>query len=278
MPQITGKDKKKISLRHRSFTEKEMEDISSKEALFHALPRGSLTLEAALVLPLFLFAVATLLSLFLMMQVQYTVGNALDGAVADTALLRKESEKKVENMTKAAFYKELTVQNCPLSRIQFGAAGFSWKGTKVDEAYIDAQVTYCIKFPISFFGKKTMEVSDGCRMHRWTGRRKEDGAGDGEEWVFVTPAQKVYHVSRECSHLKLSVKAVGAEKLKQEGFNYDPCGHCTKGQKMGATIYITAEGACYHYRLDCSGLKRTIYMIPKKQVGNKKPCSRCGGK
>ena len=71
---------------------------------------------------------------------------------------------------------------------------------------------------------------------------------------------------------------VGAEKLKQEGFNYDPCGHCTKGQKMGATIYITAEGACYHYRLDCSGLKRTIYMIPKKQVGNKKPCSRCGGK
>lgn len=278
MPQITGKEKNKISLRQIIYTGKDNRGHSSREALFYTLSKGAMTLEAALVLPLFLFAVSAILSLFLMMQVQYTVGNSLDLAVADTALLREKTPEEVKTLTQAAFYKELTAQGCPLSLIQGGIAGFSFKDTKVDDAYIDAFVVYHIKFPANFFGINNMKAADSCRMHRWTGRRKDGSGSDGESWVFVTPTQSVYHESRDCSHLKLSINAVGASGLKNLETSYAPCGHCTKGQKMGRTVYVTNEGDCYHYRMDCSGLKRTVYMIKKSEAGGKRACSRCGGK
>ena len=63
MPQITGKEKKIISLRQKCFTEKEIGEGSPYEALSHVLLRGSITVEAALTVPLFLFALTIELSL-----------------------------------------------------------------------------------------------------------------------------------------------------------------------------------------------------------------------
>lgn len=272
MPQNIGKEKKG-SLRQIYFKRKPRGQGSPGEALFDVLLRGSMTLEAALIFPLFLFSAAALLSLFLMMQTEYAVENALNRAVSDTALLGEMPEQRVKNLTKAAFYKELVGQNCPLSLVQGKAAGFSWKGTKVDNAYLDAKVIYRLKLPINFFGKHTMQVTAACRMHRWTGKIQEGQGENQEEWVYVTPNQSVYHKSRECTHLKLSVTAVWAVQLKQGA--YHPCGHCTRGQKKGAVVYVTDEGGCYHYQAGCSGLKRTLYMVKKSQIPEKRPCSRC---
>ena len=292
MPRLKRKEKKKISLRQISFKGKSIGGCFPQGALFHALPagraargisgrkifRGSMTLEAALTLPLFLFAISAILSLFLMMQTQYIVGNSLEQAVADTALLREISPKEAEVVVKAAFYKELTAQKCPFSLIRGGVAGFSWSNTKVDQAVIHATVSYDIKLPVSLFGIEAMKVADMCRIHRWTGRQdQEDGVG-GEPWVFVTPTQSVYHQSRDCSHLKLSIKSVSVSALTHLGVSYVPCGHCVKGQALGSIAYVTEEGDCYHCRIDCSGLKRTVYMIKKSQVGGKRPCSRCQGR
>lgn len=278
MPHKIRKERNKISLRHIYMKGKNSEEIFSWEALFYALPKGALTLEAALVLPIFVFAAVTILSLFLMMRAQYIVGNSLDLAIADTALLREKTPKQVETLTKAAFYKELAVQKCPLSMIKGGIAGFSWKDTDVDKSYVDASVTYQIRFPLRLFGISGMKVSDKCRIHRWTGRQNCGVGSNGETWVFVTPTQSVYHENRECSHLKLSVKPVQASVLNKGGNSYVPCGHCAKGQAVGGIVYVTAKGECYHYRIGCSGLKRTIYMVKKSQTWGKGPCSRCGGK
>ncbi len=280
MPQMTRKEKKKISLRQKSWKEIKSGAFVPWEALFHALRecKGAMTLEAALVFPLFLFAVITVLSLFLMMQTQYIVANSLDVAVAETALLRDKTPGEAKTLTQAAFYKELAVQKCPLSFIKGGIAGFSWKNTSVDEVYIDAFVTYHIRFPVSFFGKRQMKVSDGCRIHRWVGEQKDKTTEKDETWVFVTPTQSVYHESRNCTHLKLSIQSVSAAAMEGSQRSYAPCAHCTKGQAMGKIVYVTTEGGCYHYHLACSGLKRTVYMIKRSETDGKKPCSRCGGK
>lgn len=278
MPQNTGKEKKIISLRQRNKKGKSIGKKISREALSHALSKGSLTVEAALVLPLFIFAAATILSLFLLMQTQYVVGNSLAQAVADAAVLGEQTPGQVKALTQAAFYKNLSAQKYPLSMIKRGAAGFSWKNTSVDNAYIDACVAYDIKFPLRFFGKESLKVSDAYRVHRWTGWQREGTGGEDGEWVFVTPTQSVYHGSRECTHLKLSIKTVSVASINNSSSSYAPCGHCAKGKKKGGIVYVTAQGGCYHYRMDCSGLKRTVYMVKKSQVGGKKPCSRCGGR
>lgn len=277
MPQTIRKEKKKISLRQYSPIKIINRKKSHNEALSYALLNGSLTLEAALILPLFLLGSAVILSLFLMMQVQYSVANALDRAVADTALLCVESEKTIENLTKAAFYKELTVEKCPLFLVQGNMAGFSWTGTKIDHASIDVLVTYHLKFPINFGPQRTMEVSDARRMHRWTGNLRDREDETDASWVYVTPNQSVFHLSRNCSHLKLSVKLLHVLEWKSIKDLYRSCDHCAKGERPGTAIYVTEQGDCYHLRLDCSGLKRTIYMIKRSQAENIKTCSRCGG-
>lgn len=276
VPWITRKENGKISLRHPFCKEKSNRALYPPKALSHAFLPGSLTVEAALALPIFLFLMVTVLYLFCIMQVQYIVGNSLDAAVAEISLMGRLSEKEAENLVKAAFYKELAAQGCPVSKIEHGIAGFSWKGTKVDAGYIDASLSYRLPFPLRFFGKKSMGLSDGCRMHRWTGNA-ENGAGaeGGGEWVYVTPSQQVYHASRACTHLKLSIKAVSIKNPAWK--QYASCSHCADGKSAGTSIYITSEGDCYHYAVNCSGLKRTIYMVLKKDVGNKRACSRCGG-
>ena len=280
MPQMTRKEKKRISLRQNSWIGIKGGTFVPWEALFPALRKckGAVTLEAALVFPLFLFAVITVLSLFLLMQTQYIVANSLDAAVADTALLRNKTPGEAKALTQAAFYKELAVQKRSLSLIKGGIAGFSWKNTSVDEIYIDAFVTYQIRFPVSFFGKRQMTVSDECRIHRWVGAQEDKTVGKDESSVFITPTQSVYHESRDCTHLKLSVQSVRAAVMNGLQQSYAPCAHCAKGQIMEKIVYVTAEGGCYHYHLACSGLKRTVYMIKRSETGSKKPCSRCGGK
>lgn len=277
MPCIIGKECEKISLRQKVFRQTKCRCFSCKEALFQAPFSGSLTVETALALPIFLFAVTAILYLFWMMQIQYITRNSLDKATAEISLKSQVSAKKAENLAKAVFYKELAAQKCPLSKIELGIAGFSWKNTKVNEEYMDMWVTYRIKFPISFLGLKSMKFSDGCRMRRWTGNHGQGEEEKNQEWVYVTPTESVYHLSRTCTHLKLSVTSAARERLKTDLKSYAPCGHCGK-KKGGSTIYVTSEGDCYHTKIDCSGLKRTVYMIPKEQAGGKRACSRCGGK
>lgn len=277
MPRRIGKKSKKNSLKNYCFVRKKARIIPESEALSHALLKGSLTLETALALPVFLLVMITALFLFEVLQTQYIVGNSLDQAVAEISLLRNVSPNAAKNLTKASFYKELAAQDCYFPWVKNGVAGFSWKNTDVDDNYIDAFVTYNINFPIRFFGQKSLRLSDGCRMHRWTGKQEENEKGTSQECVYITPTGNVYHKDRGCTHLKLSIQSIAASKLKKQSKKYASCGHCTKGGKMGAVVYITDEGDCYHFKIDCSGLKRTIYMILKEKAGNRRPCSRCGG-
>ncbi len=274
MPWITGKENEKSSLRQK-YIEKSYV-YSPPKALFHALLPGSLTVEAALALPIFLFAMIMILYLFRMMQVQYIVGNSLDQAAAEASLFGGVSQKEAENLTKAMFYKELAVQKCPMSGIEFGVAGFSWKSGKAGADTIDLSVSYRMRFPLNFFGRRSLSLSNSCRMRRWVGNQSGTDNREGKEWVYLTPTENVYHSRRDCSHLKLTIQSAAVNETIRK--KYKPCGHCVRKKKPGGIVYITREGDCYHMKIDCSGLKRTIYMVLKEQVGNKRACARCGGK
>lgn len=275
MPQGYRKEERKNSLRQRKG--KSFINQIRQEALLNALRKGSITVEASFVLPMFLFVMVMVLFLFRILQIQYIVGNSLDTAVSRAALLRETSAEKVESAAKILFYKELVVQNCPINHIRAGVAGFSWKSSQVDENYVDMKVTYNVKFPIPFFGKRRMELSEACRVHRWTGYDMASANEGRTDWVYVTPNGTVYHESRSCTHLKLSIQYISISRLKTEFSEYVPCSYCGREQRKSGKVYVTDEGQCYHTRIDCSGLKRTIYMIRKDQTGGRTPCQRCQG-
>lgn len=265
MPQIKGKEYKNSSLKRNGL---------KNGALFCFLSRGSLTVETALILPLFLFAMVTVLFLFRVLELQYIVGEALDKAVAEATLQKETSPQEIENTVKVLFYKELAQEDGMISMINLEWAGFSWEDSGIDETYIDMKVAYQVKLPGWILQNRMLAVTECSRSRRWTGMSGAGMNGSGGEWVYITPEGSVYHKSRECTHLKLSIQSVTAEAAS----GYRPCELCVEGKTANPFVYITNQGECYHAKLNCSGLKRTVYMIPLVQAEERSPCSRCGGK
>ncbi|MBR5420496.1 MAG: hypothetical protein IK115_05040 [Lachnospiraceae bacterium] len=206
--------------------------------------RGSLTLEAALVLPLYLFFFLALLSGLEMLR--HNAANDYD--VSRTV-------------------KKLAV---------YAAA------TGPDIIELPKQESYAPRG--NAFGIPSQRLLSVGYAHAWTGYQLGSGAGgggdSGERMVYITETGTVYHLTRSCTHLKLSITAVSREALATArnggGGRYRPCEICGGGN--GGTVFITNEGDRYHSSLGCSGLKRTIYEIPISQVGGRRCCSRCGGR
>ena len=201
--------------------------------------KAVLTLEASVVLPLYLFFFISLLSVFEMMQ------GAMD-------------------------------KDFDLSRIVKSAALLSPVDTVIDIAE-----PYVFEPRCNVFNIPAQVLMCRARAHSWTGYTQGSSSGEGrgsteDPIVYVAENGTVYHLSRSCTHLDLSIKPVDSSRVGDErnrsGGKYKRCEICGGGS---GTVYITEEGDRYHSSLTCSGLKRTIYEMPLSQVGGRRLCSRC---
>ena len=122
------------------------------------------------------------------------------------------------------------------------------------------------------------------KVHAWTGA-EESGKGSGnstepEEMVFVTESGSVYHTKASCRYLNLSITQVSGSSVSQRrndnGEKYSPCETCSRHQNPSGTVYITGSGNRYHNDASCSGLKRTVRLVKKSQLGDMHVCSKCG--
>ncbi len=119
-----------------------------------------------------------------------------------------------------------------------------------------------------------------CYMRAWTGYDVEHRAegGEGEEtYVYITDGGSAYHMARNCTHLTLSITLAGKEEMETlrnaSGGRYRPCERC--GGDGSGIVYITKEGDRYHNTIECSGLKRSVRCIPISEAVGRTPCSRC---
>ncbi|MFP3155733.1 pilus assembly protein [Lachnospiraceae bacterium ZAX-1] len=280
---------KKIKSKNRKISLKKVKELfiiknkkkqfnQVQEVRFNIFLSGSFTVEASFLLPLFLFASISILFFFRMLQVQQCVEEALCFAGAQTAAMAEdEKEGSLRAVAVGLFYKELAKQNVSSDYIVGGKLGITWEKTAVDGAYIDLFVRYKLKLPLHVWGIKFFTVVQRSKVHKWIGFSKDAENENTAEWVFVTPTATVYHRKRECTHLKLSVKCKLFSQLDSLESNYGACEICASNGYKPSIVYITDEGRRYHVKLDCSGIKRTIYMIKITEIGGKPPCTRCGG-
>ena len=97
--------------------------------------------------------------------------------------------------------------------------------------------------------------------------------------VYITKTGTAYHLDRNCTYLNPKIKTAPAQSVTDlrnaSGGKYAPCGSCGAGGS-GNQVYITDYGSSYHKRLECPGLKRTIYTVPLSEAGTRGRCSKCG--
>lgn len=253
--------------------------IKGKEVPRSTSFSASFTIEAALLFPLVLFLLMIVLSIFRILQVQRMTEEALAFAGGRVALEAASEEHKEQELYRSVlkyFNSELKKQKLPTKYILGGRLGIRFQDIDIAGEYIDLFIHYRCKFPVNMFGIKSKKIVQRTRIKKWNGFHGDGDKKAEGEWVFVTPTGRVYHKSRECTHLKLSITSVSASTVT--GMKYSPCKRCGKNTNKSKIVYITEEGERYHMELGCSGLKRTIYMIEISQAGDKTGCSRCGGK
>ena len=278
--------------------------------------RASLTVEAALVMPLFLCFMVTFLYFIQIITIQEYIQSAMtrvglnlaktayvyddfpdvtQALQFDATILGTELENELQDL--AAAYLDSTVlkqyaaiylntDRVNHSFILNGFRGMNFDHSSIlrEDGCIDIIVRYQVRFPLRLFSLEDMNMIQRVRVRGWTGYEVEPlysmEEQNSKEMVYITNTGTVYHKSATCSHIKLSVRAVSGipkELRNDNGAKYYPCETCCKGvQDPLGTFYITSDGNRYHNKRDCSGIKRSVKEIPLSEVGSRTLCKRCG--
>ncbi|NLP17157.1 MAG: hypothetical protein GX379_08980 [Clostridiales bacterium] len=279
---------------------------------------ASLTVEASLILPLFLFLFMCFLYILQTIIFQESLQKAMTEAglsmaraayvysdfqdaddieSIESSFLDEKIQTGLQEITGAIVNRvgiKYAVES-KLSKVKRnhpfivgGFDGISFDGSKVLQGNndIDIIARYRIRIPIKLFDLLEMDTIQRVRLRGWNGHQltalysfveEED---NDETMVYVTESGTVYHRSRSCSHISLSVEAIIGKPTWQRNKNggkYYECKACCRGKESETgTFYITAYGDRYHSDKECSKIKRNVKKIPLSEVGDRLPCKRCG--
>lgn len=252
--------------------------------------KGSASVEASIVLPIFICA---MLVIFGMIGCIRTKGIIYEGLQETAAYLAEYSyltetpqQNDKERGIGSAAISVVTAgirlgqyidDRTLVDRYVVGGTG----GLKVLQAelgsddYIYVRVKYVLGLDIPFAGKMKVVCEEKIRQRAYLGYDKAgDGDSDGK-YVYVAENGAVYHNSRNCYHIKLTIRQINEASLHDKYDGLTECHLCRRFRGKN-TVYVTAQGNRYHYSLGCSGLKRTIYRVKTDGKSGLRPCSECG--
>lgn len=268
---------------------------------------GSMTVEAALLLPLFLFFFLNLGSAIELIRLHGNlelalcdVGNSMtiygyalwersEGRNAAEEGVSSEWLAELEDFTLSYTYvkRELTdylgedyLEESPVAE---GADGLQFLESEIFGTgdCVDVIVTYRVEPFAGIVGVRPFRMANRFYGHLWNGYEiPGTGAEQTEDLVYVTENGEVYHEDRNCSHLQLSIREVSYQEAcgsrNASGARYIPCEVCG-GDQMADRVYIAEDGTAIHNNRNCSGLKRTVSAIPREKAGKYRPCRDCAG-
>lgn len=240
--------------------------------------RGVVTVEACFVVPIFLFFMLSLANLFMILMAEAHIHQSLAEAsdyvaeysyfeyktgkteIIDKILLNTQFKKYLGD----DFYVEHTVKNNKNGIL------ITADNDRDNPKIFHASAIYIAGIDLPLFGKFYITLKDEIKQKRFLGYGPEEKS---HTYVYVTPEQSVYHVSRGCTHLSLQY----GSKSSKEKDKYTPCRFCGEGDNDAGKIYVSRTTNVYHCEKTCSGLKRTVKRVKKEEAAGLLPCSRCGG-
>lgn len=209
--------------------------------------RGSMTVEAALVVPVFLIGCLMLLSIVLLMRDNMDRQLKLHKTAREMAVLAVSVQSSQSDMIRLRrVYPASLTPKCP--------------------------------------GIQTILLENHCVVHKFNGYDAANGdvTGESEIYVYLTEHGTVYHRKRSCKHLNIDIlpvsgKDVGAKRNK-DGKIYYTCKKClklTKEELKRTTVFITDYGVKYHTEITCPDLKRSLRVVLLSQAEGRAACKDC---
>jgi hypothetical protein len=274
---------------------------------------GSMTVEASIVLPLFLLFFLNLSAAVEMIRLHGNLELALWNAGRDLTLygpmvqesgqdilgslgvsLSGEDGSEVGTLAldmgisylyvKGRIVSFLGEDYLEASPLVGGSAGLQFFETKIlgQGDCLDLVLSYPVRTPFPIAGNRIFLMANRYYAHLWNGYALSPGEGDEDEetYVYICEDSEVYHVTTSCGSLKLSTRSVpfdGVDDLRsRDGSIYYPCEYCGGGSP-GAAVLITDYGNRYHLDPECQGLRRSYETVPLREAQkDHRACMRCG--
>lgn len=245
--------------------------------------KGSMAIEGGMIFPVFLLFMLTVLLSLEVVRLQSNVAEALylsgNSYAASVWEPDKISEKEAQARLQIKEY--LDKQFLPYICVDGGRNGMQvGNNSSKESGKVELTVNYSLASVIWWLPVGDIFLEDIYLGHAWTGYSGQEDRGtkqDKELYVYITETGSRYHLSDSCSYLKVKVTAIEAEWLEEGrnkwGAKYYPCDKC-KPKERGI-LYVSEDGKNYHSHGDCSGLKRTIYVVPLCEAEGYSACSRC---
>ena len=205
---------------------------------------GSLTVEASLVVPLFILCIVTLIGIVVWFQ------------KAEVIQLRLSETARIVSI---GGYKDKNVD------------------AQNENDDIVLKMPYVMSSTIMIPRVLKPILMQQCVTRKFIGVDKlEDG--DEDEIVYMTPNGSVAHKSSGCTYIKSSIISVEGNSIgsrrNTSGGKYYPCRKCVKEEQN--MYYVTEYGTRYHADLACSVIAKNAYPIKLSVLKKVKMCSKCG--
>ncbi len=244
---------------------------------------ASYTVEASILLPLFIAAMAMAICLIQVFTLQFQIQVSLRQAARQMALLPGKGGDVFEigALTEA----DLLRQGANPKMIRGDWLGISYTKSRIDEREIRAVAEYQIVLPLPLLGRREAKMTATASQRRWTGWDPMEKKKTGE-MVYVTAHGVAYHRDPACIYLNPRIHSILGKDLAKArndaGAKYRPGPSCPKHigkEEENRIFYITEDGLVYHDRLDSPALRRHIRHISLKEAlaGGYHACPHCAG-
>ncbi len=245
---------------------------------------ASLTAEAALVFPVFFFAIYMFWQCFLLLLFQMSVCHEVSQAAMNYAHLGyPERKAEEENVDISWLYLPLLWNAAPENeRVEQMLV----LCIPEEDGSIRVDISYRFICEAVFFVRMELPVQQTLRFYPYLGETDPDLFSEEEmeqtvDIVYMTEHGTVYHESRACVYLTVTVRKVAADGVGAErnssGGKYSECSRCRE-DAGGTWVYVSASGRKYHWSLDCPTIRRTVLEKSREEVAGVPACHKCGNR
>lgn len=250
-----------------------------RRAFLFSSSDGSLTVEAAISLPLYIFLLSAFIYILNILDMQNTLQIAMEEAYR-TSNEHAYTYDELSSLLLIKTFRNDTVKDiADNSYIQNGHKGIRLIITKGDSPD-DISFSIMYKVSLPFFPKKLLgiNITQRCYFRAFTGESVTDKSGSYTQYVYVTATGSAYHTSQYCTYLSKYVNILPKSEFDvtwNTAGDYTPCPHCSYNTEISPTCFLCPESKVYHSRIDCIYLNVSIYKVPLDSIGSLPLCKRC---
>lgn len=249
--------------------------------------KGSMTVEAAVVMPLLILFVLHLGSCMEMLRLHGKLEYALWQTGRELTLFgAAQGAEDIPELAVSYLYVNGRIQQIlgrdylDSSPLAHGSQELTYLSSEYleEDQCVNIVLTYQVCPQITCFPFPYFRMCSRYYGRAWTGYALGDEA-EKTVYVYVTEDGKVWHGRGDCSYLKLNIFEAQPETVwalrNADGECYRPCSRC-QDRPVGDLVYLTREGNRSHTVRDCPALLRRIHAVVWREDMPYRPCSRCG--